>query len=98
VTLHALVGVDAPGQAIQDYFARERLAVVYDLDSCGTECHVNLMDQEGSRISIFIATAMFEPDVDWQQLTALIAQSDYKASSLLRSLPYGGFRDIEERA
>ncbi len=41
------------------------------------------MDQESRRISIFIATATFEPDVDWQQLTVLIAQSDYVVLNII---------------
>jgi sugar/nucleoside kinase (ribokinase family) len=83
VTLHALIGDDPPGQAIRAYFARERLAFVYDLDLRGTERHVNLMDQDGRRISIFIATGTFEPAIDRQRLTGLIAQSDVVALNIV---------------
>src|SRR5512145_524539 len=53
VTLHGLIGNDLPGTLIQRFFEQEKLRFVYDLDPKGTQRHVNLMENSGSRISIY---------------------------------------------
>jgi sugar/nucleoside kinase (ribokinase family) len=77
VTLHALIGADAYGRRITDYFTNEPLTFLYDLDPAGTQRHVNLMDDQGRRISIFIVPGTYEPEVDVQRIAAAIPQSDY---------------------
>lgn len=75
-TLHALLGNDAPGQAVRAAFERENLHFVYDFDPKGTERHINLMDKEGQRISIYAAYATFEPQIDLARLEPLIMTAD----------------------
>ena len=76
MTLHGLIGDDAPGQAILDYFAREGLRFVYDVDPKGTQRHINLMENGGGRISIYAVYATFDPVIDLERIEALIPHSD----------------------
>jgi sugar/nucleoside kinase (ribokinase family) len=83
VTLHGLIGDDGYGNWIVAHFEREGLDFVYDLDPQGTKRHVNLMNQEGGRISIFIAYGSPEPELDLSRIDALLADSDYVALGIL---------------
>ena len=82
VTLHGLIGDDPPGAFIRDYFARERLPFVYDIDPQGTQRHVNLMADNGGRISIYAVYATFDPQIDLTRLDALIPPSEYVVINL----------------
>jgi sugar/nucleoside kinase (ribokinase family) len=82
VTLHSLIGEDAPGQFIRQYFAREKLDFVYDIDPKGTQRHVNLMEDSGARISIYVAYATFEPLIDLERIAGCVAQCDVVALNL----------------
>ncbi|MBL8117507.1 MAG: carbohydrate kinase family protein [Anaerolineae bacterium] len=77
VTLHALIGDDAPGQATRDYFNREGVRFIYDIDPAGTQRHINLMDKEEGRISIFVVYGTFEPAFDMKRLETLIGEHDH---------------------
>jgi sugar/nucleoside kinase (ribokinase family) len=76
VTLHGLIGDDAPGRTIQACFEREKLRFMYDIDPAGTQRHVNLMEDGGGRISIYVAYATFEPALDLDRLAALVPETD----------------------
>src|SRR6476620_5514379 len=51
VMLYGMIGVDHHGEWIKEYFDRENVPFIYDI-APETERHVNLMDDEGKRISI----------------------------------------------
>jgi len=76
-TLHALIGDDTYGQRIRAYLRDNDLALLHDLDPQGTARHVNLLDADGRRISIFLHADTFPPAVDMQRLNAAIAAHDY---------------------
>jgi acarbose 7IV-phosphotransferase len=82
-TLHGYIGEDEAGSAIRDYFQREGLPFVYESDPAGTERHINLMDANGGRISIYVNSATFAPPVNHAMLTPLIAQSDIVAVNII---------------
>lgn len=82
-TLHGYVGDDEAGSAIRAYFQKEGLSFIGDSDPAGTERHVNLMDANGGRISIYVNSATFEPSLDLAPLTPLIAQSDIVALNII---------------
>ena len=83
VTLHALVGDDSPGQSVRHYFHNERLRFEAVRDSNGTERHINLMDGQGDRISIYVNPATFEPDIDLTRLENLIANCDVAVVNII---------------
>ncbi len=52
--LYSVLGNDVYGKMIVEDLQRNGIDAFYDIDEAGTERHVNLMDEEGNRISIFI--------------------------------------------
>jgi sugar/nucleoside kinase (ribokinase family) len=76
VTFHALIGDDTPGQRILDTFSREKLRFLHEIDSQGTERHINLMDEAGGRISSYASHASFEPEFDIDRLAVEIERCD----------------------
>jgi len=76
ITLHGLIGQDYYGDMVKAYFEREKVPFVYDIDPNGTKRHTNLMDDNGSRISIFFSYGTFDPEINLQRLETLICDSD----------------------
>jgi sugar/nucleoside kinase (ribokinase family) len=83
VTLHGLVGDDDYGRRIEDRLQQENIHFIRDLDPRGTERHVNLMDAEGGRISIYMAYATFEPQLELGRLEALLPTHDYVVLNII---------------
>ena len=83
VTLHGMIGEDDYGRKIHNHFAKANINFLTDVDPAGTKRHVNLMDGDGRRISIFISYGTFEPDVDWARLESIIAQTDLVALNIV---------------
>src|SRR6266550_3294924 len=79
VTLYGMIGEDHHGEWIIDYFARENVPFIYDVTSLGTERHMNLMDDEGKRISIISRSGGSPGKVDYERVGSLITRSDYVA-------------------
>jgi sugar/nucleoside kinase (ribokinase family) len=82
VTLHGLIGEDAAGRFIRGYLAHEKLDFVYDVDPKGTQRHVNLMEDSGARISIYVAYATFDPVIDLERIASCVARADVVALNL----------------
>lgn len=76
VTFHAMIGQDRYGEVIKETFATEPATFLYDVDPNGTERHVNLMNADGERISIFVVEATPEPDIDYSRLTDLVKSNE----------------------
>ncbi len=53
-TLHSIIGDDLYGRKIKEILENNGVDFIYDFDPKGTERHVNLMDENGGRISIFV--------------------------------------------
>lgn len=77
VTLYALIGDDAAGEQAQTFFRQQGVRFCAGLDPGGTRRHVNLMDEAGERISIFIADGTFEPPLDLDEVDGLVAARDH---------------------
>ncbi|WP_048826492.1 carbohydrate kinase family protein [Hymenobacter sp. DG25B] len=75
-TLYSAVGDDAYGRHIRDDLLAQGVTAHYVLDPAGTERHVNLMDAQGQRISLFITQASPTLPVDYAEVTALIQASE----------------------
>ena len=76
VTFHGMIGRDRYGEIIEETFAAEPVTFLSDVDPNGTERHVNLMNADGERISIFVVERTPKPDVDYDRLRDLVAGSD----------------------
>lgn len=56
-TLYSVLGNDEYGNYIIKDLQQHGVDLFYDFDPKGTERHINLMDEQGSRISMFITTS-----------------------------------------
>lgn len=76
VTFHAMIGDDRYGELITETFSSEPMTFLYDIDPNGTERHVNLMNADGERISLFLVESTSEPDIDYERLATYVEASD----------------------
>lgn len=65
-TFFGLIGEDAYGQSVQEYFANQPVTFIHQPDPAGTKRHVNLMTPDGKRISIHVNHGTHDLAVDWQ--------------------------------
>ncbi len=82
-TFHFMKGTDAYGQKIEDYLKSHGVLCISDPDPKGSERHVNIMDAEGRRISIFISYSTFEPEFNAKRLEAEIETCDYLVMNII---------------
>lgn len=71
--LHATIGDDPDGARIRAFCTSRGLAPLFDIHPAATAAHVNLMDAEGRRLSIFAEPGDPAPPVDTARLAPLIA-------------------------
>ncbi|MDJ0925202.1 MAG: PfkB family carbohydrate kinase [Acidimicrobiia bacterium] len=64
VTLWGLLGDDEPGRRARAFLKTRNIELITETDPTGTPRHVNLMDRDGERISIFANGGATEFDVD----------------------------------
>jgi sugar/nucleoside kinase (ribokinase family) len=71
--LHATIGDDPEGKAIRAFCQKRGIRTMFDIDPGGTSRHVNLMNPEGERISIFLFNGSPSPPTDVAALAPHIA-------------------------
>ncbi|MBQ4821951.1 carbohydrate kinase family protein [Aquimarina sp. MMG016] len=76
VTFHSLIGRDSYGEEIINYLDQPQLNFIYDIDPQGTERHLNIMNQKGERISIFMNPMSDTPDIDYDKFSDELNSSD----------------------
>lgn len=74
--LHSIIGNDSYGEKIISGLKSAGVKFVYDIDPKGTERHVNLMDKNGSRISIFVTQSSSELGLNMDRIEELIKECD----------------------
>jgi sugar/nucleoside kinase (ribokinase family) len=82
-TFHAMIGDDLYGDKIKEGFKGENVDFIYDIDPKGTERHMNIIDDNGRRISIYVAYATFEPEVNYTRLEEKAKASDYLVLNII---------------
>ena len=88
VSLHAVAGDDYFGNKINKTLTDEGINYFYDIDPNGTERHTNIMDKSGRRISIYLNTSSFEPNVDIDKIEDNIKNSDYIVLNIINYCRY----------
>ncbi|HRY77163.1 MAG TPA: carbohydrate kinase family protein [Candidatus Izemoplasmatales bacterium] len=73
--LHSILGNDEPGNRIIAFLESKNVRFTYDWD-VQTERHVNLMDREGKRISIFVKSSTADLPLDLPRLETMIKDAD----------------------
>lgn len=74
-TLYSVLGDDAYGRHIIQHLEKEAVRFIYDWDPKGTERHVNLMDKQGRRISIFVTQSSEHPALNLQRVAEQLKKS-----------------------
>lgn len=82
VTLWALVGDDDAGRRIRREMHRRGVAFVGVTDPKGTTRHINLMDREGERISIFVNAGSDRFNVDVASMAPATAVADLSSVTI----------------
>jgi acarbose 7IV-phosphotransferase len=75
-TLYSVLGDDIYGRHIINDLKTNGVEFIYDTDPAGTERHVNIMDEKGGRISMFITQSSEKIDHTIQAVKEAIATSD----------------------
>lgn len=80
---HAMIGDDKAGRFIKDSIEENGSDFIFDIDLKGTEEHVNILDDNGRRISIFTQYATFDPQLEWNKFEKVIEESDYVVLNII---------------
>jgi sugar/nucleoside kinase (ribokinase family) len=75
--LHTLIGADDYGNKVKSYLNQPNLEVVYEVDPSGTERHLNILNSNGERISIFTNPNSENPIIDYEKYRSKIKFSDF---------------------
>lgn len=70
------LGDDEAGRKIADYLNRFSIQSIVDHDQASTECHTNLMNSTGQRLSIYTNYPTFDPEVSPETITPFAAEAD----------------------
>lgn len=76
-TFFGMVGDDAEGAQIVDFFGEQPVRFLRQIDPTGSKRHFNLMAADGQRLSIFLHGGMQAPLSDWAFLQAELVAADY---------------------
>ncbi len=75
--LHALLGDDVEGDRAAEELSAGGVKLHRVNDPKGTERHLNLMDPQGRRTSIYVNDSTYDPAVSEQDLAAFLDGADY---------------------
>ncbi|SNR83301.1 carbohydrate kinase family protein [Lutibacter flavus] len=76
-TFHALIGNDSFGEKVSSFLQEPNLNFINDADPLGTERHLNIMNRNGERISIFTNPSSDVPNIDYTKFKDQLVASDY---------------------
>ncbi len=74
-SLYSILGEDLYGKRIIEHLNQAQVDFDYDFDPAGTERHINLMNAEGNRISMFITQSSGHPTFNRALIEEKLAQS-----------------------
>ena len=74
--LYSVLGNDQYGKQIINYLEKEKVNFIYDIDPKGTERHINIMDSNGGRISMFITQSSEKPEISVNKIEKEIINAD----------------------
>ncbi|WP_227546054.1 carbohydrate kinase family protein [Marinobacter fonticola] len=83
VTLHTLLGRDAEGQFIRDALKHPNITLLVEETEAGTEQHVNLMNTDGDRISLFVTPPAMPDKIDWCDVEIALSQCHLAVVNIL---------------
>ncbi len=84
-TLYSVIGNDMYGKQIVKYLKQQKVHFVYDIDEVGTERHINIMDADGGRISMFVTQSSEKIAMNMKAMEYLIKNAGIV---VLNIIPY----------
>ncbi|MBL0200758.1 MAG: carbohydrate kinase family protein [Chitinophagaceae bacterium] len=75
-TLYSVLGDDYYGKQIEQNLHENKIDFFIDIDPVGTERHINIMDDEGKRISMFITQSSESINYNTQKIDAAAKDAD----------------------
>lgn len=75
-TLYSVLGDDYYGKKIIKDLHRNKIDFFFDIDPTGTERHINIMDAEGKRISMFITHSSEKINYNTEKIEAAAQEAD----------------------
>jgi acarbose 7IV-phosphotransferase len=84
-TLYSVIGNDIYGKQIAKYLKQQKVHCIFDIDTAGTERHINIMDADGGRISMFITQSSQKIKMDMKAMEYLIKNAGIV---VLNIIPY----------
>lgn len=76
-TFHSLIGNDSFGEKVMSYLQEPTLNFINDIDIKGTERHLNIMNNKGERISIFMNPSSDVPDIDYSKFEKEVLKASF---------------------
>lgn len=73
---YSILGNDIYGKRIIEDLSKENINFLYDFDPKGTERHINIMDSNGGRISMFITQSSEQPRMSIETIKKEINDAD----------------------
>jgi acarbose 7IV-phosphotransferase len=83
VTLQGVIGNDMYGEKIIKFSKENNISFMQTIDEKGTDRHVNMMNKDGNRISMFIVETSNEPEIDYSQFNEIIQDSEIIALNII---------------
>lgn len=83
VTLHTVLGDDEAARAVLECLESFQLPHVIDYYEGATDQHINILDQAGNRISLFMPNPMKHHGIEEDRLNGLIQNSDIIVLNIL---------------
>ena len=83
VTFHAMIGDDSYGDKIKEKIKDKNVNFLYDKDPKGTERHINIINNRGERMGIYVSYATFEPEINYQRMEEVVKNSDYLVINII---------------
>ncbi len=85
---HSLLGSDSFGRKVTSYLQEPNLNFIHDIDPKGTERHLNIMNNKGERISIFMNPSSDAPDIDYSKFEEDLKKADYTVINIANYCRY----------
>jgi len=83
VALHTLLGPDAEADLVRSALDRPGIELIAEITDTPTEQHVNLMDPNGGRVSLFVQPPADPATVDWAPVESAMAGCELVVVNIL---------------
>jgi len=83
VTFHSQIGNDKYLNFYKKYFSKNRIKFIPHIEKSETEKHVNIVDDDGNRVSIYAIYSSFNPEINYSKIEKEIKKADIIALNII---------------